>query len=103
ADRELTAGFLLAERVLATPDDLGTIEYCTDPKAEHPENIVNATILSHSPGALERVLAERRQITTSASCGMCGRLTIESLRTDAPALPATGQSALRQSSTCQIG
>src|SRR5881409_3357842 len=31
ADRELAAGFLLAERVLKSADDLGAIEYCTDP------------------------------------------------------------------------
>src|SRR5260221_14791782 len=31
ADRELAAGFLFAERVLKSADDLGTIEYCTDP------------------------------------------------------------------------
>ena len=30
ADRELTAGFLLSERVITSADDLGTIEYCTD-------------------------------------------------------------------------
>src|SRR5439155_18714485 len=84
ADRELAAGFLLAERVLASPDDLGTIEYCTDPTAEHPENIVNVTIANGSAGALERILADRRQVTTNSSCGMCGRLTIDSLRTDAP-------------------
>jgi FdhD protein len=89
ADRELAAGFLLAERVIATPDDLGTIEYCTDPSAEHRENIVNATIASPSPDALERILNDRRQVTTNSSCGMCGRLTIESLRTNAPPLPAT--------------
>src|SRR5436309_6136022 len=31
ADRELAAGFLLAERVLKSADDLGAIEYCADP------------------------------------------------------------------------
>src|SRR5687767_12493707 len=41
ADRELAAGFLLSERVLRTPDDLGTIAHCTDPGADHPENIVD--------------------------------------------------------------
>src|SRR5712691_3789024 len=30
ADRELAAGFLLAERVLKSADDLGAIEYCQD-------------------------------------------------------------------------
>ncbi len=86
ADRELAAGFLLAERVLTSPDDLGTIEYCTDPSAEHPENIVNVTIANQSFEALEQMLADRRQVMGNSSCGMCGRLTIDSLCTDAPAL-----------------
>src|SRR5919107_1443946 len=34
ADRELAAGFLLAERVILGADDLGTIEYCSESPAE---------------------------------------------------------------------
>jgi FdhD protein len=83
ADRELVSGFLLSERVLRTPDDLGTIEHCTDPAAEHPENIVNVTLTDAAAATLEHVLDSRRNVTTNASCGMCGRLTIESLRLDA--------------------
>jgi FdhD protein len=88
ADRELAAGFLLAERVLSGPDDLGTIEYCTDPSAEHPENIINVSLVNGSAKNLERMLADRRNVTTNASCGMCGRLTIDSLRADLPPLPS---------------
>ena len=84
ADRELAAGFLLSERVLRTPDDLGTIVYCTDPAADHPENIVNVTLAGNAAAQLDRVFAARRNVTTNASCGMCGRLTIESLRVDGP-------------------
>src|SRR5437762_12342898 len=84
ADRELAAGFLLAERVLSGSDDLGTIEHCTDPSAEHAENIINVTLANGSADALDRWLSERRQVTTNSSCGMCGRLTIESLRADLP-------------------
>ena len=36
ADRELAAGFLLAERVITGADDLGTIAHCTDAAADHP-------------------------------------------------------------------
>ena len=89
ADRELAAGFLLAEGVLKTADDLGTIEYCTDPSAEHPENIVNARLTNGSPGALEALMAERRNVTTNSSCGLCGRLTIESLKTNLPPLASS--------------
>ena len=86
ADRELAAGFLLAEGVLTGADDLGTIAHCTDPSAEHPDNIVDVTLAGGSPEAIERWLAGRRQVTTTSSCGLCGRQTIDSLRTDRPPL-----------------
>jgi len=89
ADRELAAGFLLSERVLKTADDLGTIEHCTDSAAEHPENIVNVTLANGSAGSLDRVLADRRQVATNSSCGLCGRRTIESLNADTPRITAT--------------
>jgi len=79
ADRELAAGFLLAERVIAGADDLGTIAHCTDAGADHPENVVNVTLANGSEAAIERLLAGRRQVTMNSSCGMCGRQTIESL------------------------
>jgi FdhD protein len=117
ADRELAAGFLLSERVLASADDLGTLEYCTTPRntgnsgnlenpwnlanpdnlanPANPENlanpsnsgnVVNVTLANVSAAGLDRILADRRQVTTNSSCGMCGRLTIDSLRADRPAL-----------------
>jgi FdhD protein len=105
ADRELAAGFLLAERVLKSPDDLGTIEYCTDPgpveaghdlphgpaeaghDAQTPaENVVNVTLANGSADVVDRLLADRRHVMTNSSCGLCGRLTIESLRSDVPPL-----------------
>lgn len=82
ADRELAAGFLLAERVITGADDLGTIAHCTDPGAEHRENIVNVTLAGGSAASIDRLLAGRRQVMTSSSCGMCGRRTIESLAAD---------------------
>jgi formate dehydrogenase assembly factor FdhD len=87
ADRELALGFLLSEQVIASGDDIGVLEHCTDPSADHPENIVNATLVDAS--ALDRLLADRRQVTTSSSCGLCGRRTIESLRADAAPIAAS--------------
>jgi len=88
ADRELAAGFLLSERVIKRPDDLGAIEHCTDPDAEHAENIVNVTLANGSAESIDALLAGRRRVTTNSSCGMCGRLTIDSLRADAPEIDA---------------
>jgi len=102
ADRELAAGFLLSERVLRSADDLGAIAYCTDPDqgrassapttattAAHAENIVNVTLADASPDALDRLLDDRRQVMGNSSCGLCGRLTIESLRADEPPIACT--------------
>ncbi len=82
ADRDLAAGFLLAERVIAGADDLGTIAHCTDPAADHRENIVNVTLAHRSADAIDRLLAERRQVSGNSSCGLCGRRTIESLASE---------------------
>jgi FdhD protein len=91
ADRELAAGFLLAERVIRTADDLGAIEHCTDAAAagDHPENIINVT-LAGAADTLDRVMASRRAITTTSSCGLCGRQTIESLKSDVAPLAVRG-------------
>lgn len=89
ADRELAAGFLFAERVLTGADELGTIEYCTDPAAKHPENIVNVTLVDGTLAKIEHMLTERRQVMTNSSCGLCGRLTIESLRIEGRPLDAS--------------
>ncbi|HJZ77350.1 MAG TPA: formate dehydrogenase accessory sulfurtransferase FdhD [Vicinamibacterales bacterium] len=83
ADRELAAGFLLAERVLHSADDLGTIAHCAD-----GENIVNVTLTAAPATHLDRLLGDRRQVMTSSACGLCGRRTIESLAADAAPIAA---------------
>src|SRR3954449_8365750 len=63
ADRELAAGFLLAERVIASGEDRGPIAHCTAPAADHPENVVNVMLANGSADALGVLLAGRRQVT----------------------------------------
>jgi FdhD protein len=86
ADRELALGFLLSERVIRGADDVATVAHCTDPAADHPENIVDVALVD--TGAVAPAFAERRTVTTHSSCGLCGRRSIESLRADAPAIEA---------------
>ena len=80
ADRDLAAGFLLAEDVIRDADEIGVIEYCEDTTEEGRGNTLNVTVTG---GAVERLaarLGERRQVMMTASCGLCGRRTIESLQ-----------------------
>src|SRR5713101_6717776 len=60
ADRELTAGFLFAERVITGADDLGAIEHCETAAEEGRDNIVNVTLAGGAVDRVERLLAERR-------------------------------------------
>lgn len=82
ADRELAAGFLLAEDVIHGSHELGTIEYCDDIRAddEGRDNTLNVTVIGDAVDRLGARLGERRQVMMTASCGLCGRRTIESLR-----------------------
>jgi FdhD protein len=80
ADRDLAAGFLLAEDVIRDADEIGTIEYCSDATAEGRDNTINVTVTGEAVERLSVRLGERRQVMMTASCGLCGRLTIESLK-----------------------
>jgi len=81
ADRDLAAGFLLAEDVVRGADEIGTIEYCADAAADARDNTLNVTVTGDAIARLEIRLGERRQVMMTASCGLCGRRTIASLRT----------------------
>src|SRR6516162_5779981 len=63
ADRELAAGFLLAERIITSADDLAAIEYCRD----NP-NVVEVSVIDDR--ALARAGDARRAVTSA--CGVCG-------------------------------
>jgi FdhD protein len=80
ADRDLAAGFLLAEDVIRGDDEIGAIEYCQDVADEGRGNTINVTVTGAAVERLSARLGERRHVTMTASCGMCGRRTIESLQ-----------------------
>ena len=80
ADRDLVAGFLLAEDVIRRADEIGAIEYCAEADEEGRDNTINVTVLGDAVARLEVRLGDRRQVMMTASCGLCGRRTIESLQ-----------------------
>jgi len=89
SDRDLAAGFLLAEDVVRHVDEIGTIEYCQDAEEEARDNIINVTVTGGAVERLQSRLGERRQVTMNSSCGMCGRRTIESLRAHVQSVKGT--------------
>jgi FdhD protein len=87
-DLELTAGFLLAEQIIVDGDDLGTIRHCQTGDDATEGNVVDVRLTPTRASQAAALLATRkaeRSTVTSASCGVCGKMTIESLGASCPA------------------
>jgi FdhD protein len=89
SDRELAAGFLLAEGVVEHASELGAVEHCRHPHHPDVHNIVNVFLLGEAVARLDTTLADRRNVMANSSCGLCGRVTIDSLKTRAVPLQST--------------
>lgn len=99
ADRTLAAGFLYAERIVWCREDIAAIEPCEDADHSHGGNVWNVTLGARAAADLDRLFAARRHTPVNSSCGLCGRVTIESLQVQAPYVgsPATlGKDALQR-------
>lgn len=79
SDRALAAGFLLSEGVIAGAEDIGAVEHCRHPLHPESHNVVDVYLMGAAASGLEETLAGRRQVMTGSSCGLCGRLSIETL------------------------
>jgi FdhD protein len=79
-DHELVAGFLLAEGLLHTRDDLGGVAHCGRPGDEGYGNVIDVTAPPGSVLNEDKARSRRGTLTTSA-CGVCGRTTIADLVT----------------------
>ena len=75
-DGLLALGFLFAEGVIASIDDVGSVGHCGPPGER---NVIEVRSAPGSMLAPERVLDSRRWTTTTSACGVCGRREIETL------------------------
>lgn len=78
-DAALALGYLLAEGVVKSADDVGSIAHCGHPGDEGWGNILEVT---PAPGArlkLERLEPLRRGTVTTSACGVCGRRSVDDL------------------------
>jgi len=77
-DEELAAGFLLTEGVIARGEDVLAVEPCDQNEAG---NIVNVKLAPDVHVDFEKL---SRHVFASSSCGLCGKATIEALRSTFP-------------------
>jgi len=83
ADRELAAGFLFTEGIVAALADIVAVD------ARPAEDVVAVTLTEVRAAIVARERAARRQVTTTSSCGMCGRPSLAATRLTAPVIEAS--------------
>ena len=82
-DFELAAGFLYTESLIVSVDDIEIIAYCEDTDADGTnfsafQNIVNVRL--ENDFDLDEHAGWQRNFHANASCGLCGKMTIESVK-----------------------
>ena len=79
-DFDLVHGFLATEGVIAGPDDVAALRYCdsVDADGRNTYNVVDVD-LAHGIEAPDTALD--RNFYTSSSCGVCGKASIDAIRT----------------------
>ena len=78
-DRELALGFLYAEGVIASVDDVGSAAHCGRIGEEGFGNVIDVLPGPGTALAPERIQGARRGTVVSSACGVCGRLSIDDL------------------------
>jgi FdhD protein len=81
-DFALAAGFLVSEGVLASASDLRSIVYCAGAK-DDGSNTYNVVDVQLAPGVPMPDITLERNVYTSSSCGLCGKASLDAVRTTA--------------------
>jgi FdhD protein len=79
-DVDLAHGFLLTEGIVRTADDITTARFC-DGTDDAGANTYNVLDLALAEGVPPPAAATERRFYTTSSCGVCGKASIEAVRT----------------------
>ncbi|MER5217770.1 formate dehydrogenase accessory sulfurtransferase FdhD [Streptomyces sp. NPDC002838] len=81
-DFALAAGFLVSEGVLGRAEELTGIVYCAGATAEG-SNTYNIVDVRLAPGVVVPDITLERNVYTTSSCGLCGKASLDAVRTTA--------------------
>ncbi|GAA3082788.1 formate dehydrogenase accessory sulfurtransferase FdhD [Streptomyces roseofulvus] len=81
-DFALAAGFLVSEGVLASAADVRSIVYCAGAK-EDGTNTYNVVDVRLAPEVVVPDITLERNVYTTSSCGLCGKASLDAVRTTA--------------------
>ncbi|MGW7557157.1 formate dehydrogenase accessory sulfurtransferase FdhD [Streptomyces rimosus] len=81
-DFALAAGFLVSEGVLGGAGELANIVYCAG-ATEDGSNTYNVVDVQLAPGVPVPDITLERNVYTTSSCGLCGKASLDAVRTSA--------------------
>ncbi|MFJ2862480.1 formate dehydrogenase accessory sulfurtransferase FdhD [Kitasatospora sp. NPDC087314] len=81
-DFDLAAGFLVSEGVLHRADEVAGIRYCAGATADGG-NTYNVVDVALAPGVATPDASLERNFYTTSSCGLCGKASLDAVRTTA--------------------
>jgi FdhD protein len=81
-DFDLAIGFLVGEGVVRTSDDVRAARYCAG-TAEDGTNTYNVVDLTLDPSVPPPDVGVERNFYTTSSCGLCGKASLDAVRTAA--------------------
>ncbi|MEU6945102.1 formate dehydrogenase accessory sulfurtransferase FdhD [Streptomyces sp. NPDC046316] len=81
-DFALAAGFLVSEGVLGAASDVRNIVYCAGAK-DDGTNTYNVVDVQLAPGVPVPDITLERNVYTTSSCGLCGKASLDAVRTTA--------------------
>jgi FdhD protein len=77
-DVDLALGFLLTEGIIADAADVVTAQLCAGTETPNTYNVVDIALAGHVPAP---EVDPARNFYTTSSCGVCGKASIEAVRT----------------------
>ncbi|MFD5100416.1 formate dehydrogenase accessory sulfurtransferase FdhD [Streptomyces albidochromogenes] len=81
-DFALAAGFLVSEGVLGAAEEVRSIVYCAGATADGV-NTYNVVDVQLAPGVPVPDITLERNVYTTSSCGLCGKASLDAVRTTA--------------------
>ncbi|GAA5083591.1 FdhD protein [Thermocatellispora tengchongensis] len=79
-DFDLACGFLVSEGVVGAAGDVSTIRYCAGATVDG-SNTYNVLDVRLAPGVPEPAGSLERNFYTTSSCGVCGKASLDAVRT----------------------
>jgi FdhD protein len=81
-DFDLATGFLVSEGVLGAADEVASVVYCAGATVDG-SNTYNVVDVRLAPGVPLPDITLERNVYTTSSCGLCGKASLDAVRTTA--------------------